>query len=100
MPGVEGTTDSDDPVVGRLLSERYRVLRKLGEGGMAAVYLAEHVVIQKKVALKVLAPELARREELVARFLQEARAASRIGQENVIDISDYGRADGLAFFVM
>jgi tRNA A-37 threonylcarbamoyl transferase component Bud32 len=100
MPGVEGTTDSDDPVVGRLLSERYRVLRKLGEGGMAAVYLAEHVVIQKKVALKVLAPELARREELAARFLQEARAASRIGQENVIDISDYGRADGLAFFVM
>jgi tRNA A-37 threonylcarbamoyl transferase component Bud32 len=100
MSGVDGATGSDDPVVGRLLSERYRVLRKLGEGGMAAVYLAEHVVIQKKVALKVLAPELARREELVARFLQEARAASRIGQENVIDISDYGRADGLAFFVM
>jgi tRNA A-37 threonylcarbamoyl transferase component Bud32 len=98
--GDVGLTDADDPVVGRLLSERYRVLRKLGEGGMAAVYLAEHVVIQKKVALKVLAPELARREELAARFLQEARAASRIGQENVIDISDYGRADGLAFFVM
>ena len=101
---TEGESSGDpsdaDALLGRLLSDRYRVLRKLGEGGMAAVYLAEHVVIQKKVALKVLAPELARREDLAARFLQEARAASRIGQENVIDISDFGRAEGLVYFVM
>jgi eukaryotic-like serine/threonine-protein kinase len=101
--GPTGSADAGsdaDPLLGKLLSERYQVVRKLGEGGMAAVYLAEHIVIQKKVALKILAPELARREELAARFLQEARAASRIGQENVIDISDFGRADGLPFFVM
>ncbi len=91
---------SHDPFIGRLLSERYRIDRKLGEGGMASVYLAEHVELQKRVALKILAPELARREELAARFVQEARAASRIDQENVIAISDFGRADGLAFFVM
>jgi eukaryotic-like serine/threonine-protein kinase len=90
-----------DPMLGRVISERYKVLAKLGEGGMGAVYLAEHVFIQKRVALKVLAPELARREELGARFLQEARAASSIGQENVIDISDFGQtSDGLVYFVM
>ncbi|HEY0711750.1 MAG TPA: serine/threonine-protein kinase [Polyangia bacterium] len=99
MAGDAPASDAD-PLVGRILSERYRIERKLGEGGMGSVYLAEHVVIQKKVALKVLAPELARKEELAARFLQEARAASRIGQENVIDISDFGRSDGAVFFVM
>jgi len=56
---------------------------------MGSVYLAEHVVIEKKLVLKVLAPDLARREDLVARFLQEARSASRIGHENVIDISRF-----------
>jgi serine/threonine protein kinase len=63
-------------------------------------YLAEHILIQKRVALKILAAELTRREELAARFLQEARAASRIGQENVIDISDFGRSEGLVYFAM
>lgn len=68
---------------------------------MGSVYLAEHVVIEKKFALKVLAPELARRPDLVARFLQEARSASRIGHENVIDISDFGQSpDGLVFIAM
>jgi serine/threonine protein kinase len=100
MTGDAGPASSDDPLVGRILSERYRIERKLGEGGMGSVYMAEHVVIQKRVALKVLAPELARKDELAARFLQEARAASRIGQENVIDISDFGRTDGQVYFVM
>ena len=68
---------------------------------MGSVYLAEHVVIEKKFALKVLAPELARRADLVARFLQEARSASRIGHENVIDISDFGQSpDGLVYIAM
>jgi serine/threonine-protein kinase len=77
------------------------VIRKLGEGGMGSVYLAEHVVIEKKLVLKVLALELSRRQDLVARFLQEARSASRIGHENVIDISDFGQsADGLVYIAM
>jgi serine/threonine protein kinase len=92
---------TDDPLVGRVISERYRVIRKLGEGGMGAVYLAEHVFIEKKVALKVLASELSRREDLAKRFLQEAKSASRIGHENIIDISDFGQTeDGLVFFAM
>ena len=68
---------------------------------MGSVYLAEHVVIEKKIALKVLAPELARRPDLGARGLQEARSASRIGHENVIDISDFGQApDGFVYIAM
>lgn len=94
-------SEAADPLVGKLVSDRYRIIRKLGEGGMGAVYLAEHVLIEKKVALKVLAPELARRNDLAARFLQEARSASRIGHENVIDISDYGQsAEGSVYIAM
>jgi len=90
-----------DPLLGRVLSDRYRILRKVGEGGMGVVYQAEHAVIGKKVALKVLFPELTRRADLVARFLQEARSASRIGHENVIDISDFGQSpDGLVYLAM
>jgi tRNA A-37 threonylcarbamoyl transferase component Bud32 len=101
MTAGEMRPPAEDPLLGRVISERYRVLGKLGEGGMGAVYLAEHVFIHKKVALKVLAHDLARREELAARFLQEARAASRIGQENVIDISDFAQTpDGLVYFAM
>jgi len=90
-----------DPLLNQLVADRYRVIRKLGEGGMGSVYLAEHVVIEKKFALKVLAPELSRRSDLVARFLQEARSASRIGHENVIDIMDFGQSpDGLVYIAM
>ena len=90
-----------DPLIAQLVADRYRVIRKLGVGGMGSVYLAEHVVIEKKLVLKVLAPDLARREDLVARFLQEARSASRIGHENVIDISDFGQsADGYVYIAM
>ncbi|HEX7599329.1 MAG TPA: serine/threonine-protein kinase, partial [Polyangia bacterium] len=90
-----------DPLLSQLVADRYRVIRKLGEGGMGAVYLAEHVVIEKKLVLKVLAPELSRRQDLVARFLQEARSASRIGHENVIDISDFGQsAEGFVYIAM
>ena len=91
----------EDPLISQLVADRYRVIRRLGEGGMGAVYLAEHVVIEKKIALKVLALELARRQDLVARFLQEARSASRIGHENVIDISDFGQsAEGYVYIAM
>ncbi len=90
-----------DPLLGKVVSDRYRVIKKLGEGGMGAVYLVEHVFIEKRVALKVLAPELSRKADLTARFLQEAKSASRIGHENVIDISDFGQSpEGWVYFAM
>ena len=68
---------------------------------MGVVYLAEHALIEKKIALKVLFPDLTRRTDLVARFLQEAKSASRIGHENVIDITDFGQSpEGYVFIAM
>jgi serine/threonine-protein kinase len=86
--------------VGTILADRYRIVSKLGEGGMGTVYLAEHMTIQKKVAVKVLAPEYSHRPDLVERFLQEARAASRIAQENVVEITDYGETSGGGAFIV
>ncbi|HXJ20353.1 MAG TPA: serine/threonine-protein kinase [Polyangia bacterium] len=102
MPvGDANLPPADDPLVGAVVSDRYRIVRKVGEGGMGAVYQAEHAVIGKRIALKVLFADLSRRPELVARFLQEAKSASRIGHENVIDISDFGQTpEGLVYIAM
>jgi eukaryotic-like serine/threonine-protein kinase len=90
-----------DPLIGVTLVGRYLIEKKLGEGGMGAVYLATHQLLEKKVALKVLHNEFARKPDLVERFMQEAKSASRIRHENVIDISDFGTTpDGLVFFAM
>jgi tRNA A-37 threonylcarbamoyl transferase component Bud32 len=79
----------------------YRVVRKLGSGGMGAVYLAEHPLIGKKVALKVIHRELAENQEVVTRFFNEARAVNKIGNEHIVDITDFGRSpSGEHFFVM
>jgi serine/threonine-protein kinase len=101
MPVGDAQPPAEDPLIGLVLSDRYRILRKVGEGGMGAVYQAEHALIEKRIALKVLFPELTRRTDLVARFLQEAKAASRIGHENVIDISDFGQSpEGFVYIAM
>jgi serine/threonine-protein kinase len=90
-----------DPYLGQTIAGRYKVLRKLGEGGMGVVYLAEHILIEKKVALKILSDDLMAQRDLVARFAQEAKAASKIGHENIVDITDFGdTARGTAFIAM
>jgi serine/threonine protein kinase len=87
--------------VGRVIDSRYRVLRKIGEGGMGTVYAAEHVEIGKVVAIKILHPHYSTEQELVERFRREARAASRIGHPNIIDVMDSGTTeDGCAYFIM
>jgi hypothetical protein len=86
-----------DRYLGKLLGDRYRILEKLGEGGMGAVYLAEHVHIEKKFAVKVLTT--ARSHDYLARFAQEAKSASKIGHENIIDITDFGDTDDGAVFL-
>ena len=90
-----------EDLIGHTLNERYKILELLGSGGMGTVYLAEHVLINKRVAVKVLSPAHSRKPDEVERFLREARAASRIRQENVVDITDFGyTSGGLAFLVM
>ena len=84
-----------------MIDNRYRVLRKIGEGGMGTVYAAEHVEIGKIVAIKILHPHYSTEQELVERFRREARAASRIGHPNIIDVMDFGTTDdGCAYFIM
>lgn len=95
------STTSSDPLVGQVLSQRYRILAKLGEGAMAAVYLAEHTVVGTNIVLKVLLPELADKQDIVDRFLQEAKIASEIHHDNIIDIFYSGRSpEGHTFLAM
>jgi tRNA A-37 threonylcarbamoyl transferase component Bud32 len=79
----------------------YRILSKIGTGGMGAVYLAEHPLIGKKVALKVIHRELAGNREVVQRFFQEARAVNTIGNEHIVEIHDFGvTPEGDHFYIM
>jgi serine/threonine protein kinase len=78
------------PLQGRLLEEKFRLLRKLGKGGMASVWLATNTRVDREVAIKLIRPEVLRNEELVARFRSEAKAAGRIDHPNVCDILDFG----------
>jgi serine/threonine protein kinase len=79
----------------------YRALSLLGEGGMGAVYLAEHPEIGRKVAVKVLRSEFSRDTQLLGRFLNEAKAANAIGHPNIIEILDMGTTgDGMPYLVM
>ncbi len=79
----------------------YRILNKIGTGGMGAVYLAEHPLIGKRVALKVIHRELASNREVVQRFFQEAKAVNKIGNEHIVEIHDFGvTPEGDHFYIM
>jgi serine/threonine-protein kinase len=90
-----------DPFVGARLADRYEILRRIAEGGMGAVYEARHLVLGKRVAVKVLLEKFHEKADLVARLLQEAQLASAIGHDNIVDVTDFGTtADGRSFVVM
>jgi serine/threonine protein kinase len=90
-----------EDLIGTTLLGRYAISRKIGQGGMGAVYEAQHTLIGKRVAVKVLLDKYARKEQVVARLEQEARLASSIGHEHIIDITDFGTTDdGRTFVVM
>jgi len=79
---------------------KYEIRRLLGAGGMGAVYEAYHTEIGKRVAIKVLAPELAAAPGARTRFLREAQLTSKINHPNIVDVNDMGNEDGRAFIVM
>ncbi len=79
----------------------YRILSKLGEGGMGAVYEGIHDAIERRVAIKVLHAEFAQNPEFTARFFNEARAVNRVDHPGLVQVSDYGQMpDGTAYIVM
>jgi eukaryotic-like serine/threonine-protein kinase len=93
-------TSGADPLVGTTVGGRYRILRAIGEGGMGVVYEAEHVLIEKRVALKVLRDTFTRRPDVVERFRQEAKSASKIGHPNIVDVSDFGETPTGASYIV
>ena len=80
-----------DPMLGRVIAGKFKIESLLGVGGMGKVYEAQHLVLEKTIALKVLHPQYASDETLVHRFQREARAASRIEHPNIIQIFDFGQ---------
>jgi serine/threonine-protein kinase len=97
----EPASNEYDRLVGETLDGRYFVQRKIGEGGMGVVFAARHAVIERPLAIKVLKREVMRDTATIKRFVQEAKAASRIGHPNIVDVTDFGTTpDGMTYSVM
>ncbi|MGN6105221.1 MAG: protein kinase domain-containing protein [Kofleriaceae bacterium] len=96
-----GRDNAYDRLIGQTLDGRYYVEKKIGEGGMGVVFSARHAVIERPLAIKVLKREVMRDTATIRRFVQEAKAASRIGHPNIVDVTDFGTTpDGMTYSVM
>ncbi|MBX3130410.1 MAG: serine/threonine protein kinase [Polyangiaceae bacterium] len=99
--GASPSPDAKDELLGSVLADRYRLDELLGEGGMGRVYAAEHVLMRKRLAVKVLHRELCEVPEVVARFEREAMAVANIEHPNVAAATDCGKlSDGTLFLVL
>ena len=95
------TAAVDESLVGVVLEDKYRIVRVIGQGGMGVVFEAEHINFGKRIAVKVMLEKYALDTEAIARFHREALAASRIGNQHIIDIHDMGQTpDGRMFVAM
>jgi serine/threonine-protein kinase len=93
------TENHTEVLIGRQLGP-YVVRTLIGEGGMGVVYAGEHPALGKRVALKVLRPELSLRDDIVERFTQEARSVNTIGHSNIVNIYDFGRTPFGSFYIV
>src|SRR5690242_13937168 len=101
IAAIQGRLSEYDRLVGQDLDGRYHIERKIGEGGMGVVFAARHAVIERPLAIKVLKREVMRDTATIKRFVQEAKAASRIGHPNIVDVTDFGTTpDGMTYSVM
>jgi len=88
-------------LIGCILNDRYELIARIKRGGMGTVYLARHVAIGKRVAIKILSPQYATQRDAVRRLLQEARATSELRHPHIVDVSDFGHtAAGQTYLVM
>ncbi|MBI4850977.1 MAG: protein kinase [Acidobacteria bacterium] len=92
---------NSDPMIGRLIADKYRVEKLLGRGGMGAVYEGQHLLLDRRVAIKVLQQNMANDEQAASRFIREAKASARIEHPNAVTIYDFGvLQEGSAYLVM
>ncbi len=91
---------TNDPLVGAVLADRWKLVRPIGAGGMGVVYEALHTTLGKRCAVKVLREQVSRDADVVQRFQREAQSASRIGHENIIEIIDFGLTPGGASYMV
>ncbi len=89
-----------DPLIGRLVDGRYRVRARIARGGMATVYVATDLRLERRVALKVMHSHLSDDSVFQSRFIQEARAAARLADPHVVNVFDQGQDDDMAYLVM
>lgn len=85
---------------GQLINERYEIIKSIGEGGMANVYLAKDIILDRKVAIKVLRGDLANDEKFIRRFQREALSASSLSHPNIVEMYDVGEDNGNYYIVM
>lgn len=89
-----------NPVEGTTIAERYRVIERLGEGAIGAVYRVEHVHIAKEMAMKLLREEVSAIPEVVERFEREAQSAARLDDARIVRVTDFGKHQGSFYLVM
>ena len=94
------TSQQTDPLIGRLVDGRYRVRARIARGGMATVYVATDLRLERRVALKVMHGHLSDDTVFQSRFIQEARAAARLADPHVVNVFDQGQDGDMAYLVM
>src|ERR671921_1760115 len=90
---------TDDPRIGKVIAG-YRIEERIGRGGMGVVYRAEHLNLQRRAAIKIIAPDLAESEGFRERFTREARIAAALQHPNIVTVYDAGEVDGLLYLAM
>ena len=91
--------DSDDPRLGSVIAG-YRIEERIGRGGMGVVYRAEHINLQRRAAIKIIAPDLAESAGFRERFTREARIAAALQHPNIVTVYDAGEVDGTLYLAM
>ncbi|MFG6501776.1 Stk1 family PASTA domain-containing Ser/Thr kinase [Microbacterium sp. P05] len=94
------TSQQTDPLIGRLVDDRYRVRARIARGGMATVYVATDLRLERRVALKVMHGHLSDDTVFQSRFIQEARSAARLADPHVVNVFDQGQDGDMAYLVM
>ena len=101
VSAAPGPPAEADPMIGSTVANRFRIVSKLGEGGMGAVYKAEHTKMDRLCAIKILGARMTRDADAIARFNREAQMSSRIDHPHAVTIYDYGESeDGLVYLAM